>query len=107
MPTRQTDKYILIVGGAGYIGSHANKLLSSKGYKTLVLDNLIYGHRDHVLWGEFILGDLNNEKLLDLIFSNYNIAAVMHFAAFAYVGESVTDPEKICILIMLLIHCAC
>lgn len=85
---------ILIVGGAGYIGSHTNKLLNKKGYKTLVYDNLIYGHKKFVKWGEFILGDLSDIKLLRLVFSKYNIEAVMHFAAFAYVGDSVNNPEK-------------
>ncbi|MEM2538330.1 MAG: UDP-glucose 4-epimerase GalE [Candidatus Methanomethylicia archaeon] len=85
---------ILLVGGAGYIGSHANKLLTQKGYKTLVFDNLIYGHKEAVKWGEFILGDLNDIKQLRLLFGKYKIEAVMHFAAFAYVGESVENPEK-------------
>jgi UDP-glucose 4-epimerase len=85
---------ILIVGGAGYIGSHTNKLLNQKGYETIVYDNLIYGHKESVKWGEFILGDLNDIEHLRLIFLKYKIEAVMHFAAFAYVGESVEDPEK-------------
>lgn len=85
---------ILIVGGAGYIGSHVNKLLNKKGYKTIVYDNLVYGHREFVKWGEFILGDLNDIIQLKLVFSKYKIDAVMHFSAFAYVGESVENPEK-------------
>jgi len=85
---------VLIVGGAGYIGSHTNQLLTQKGYQTLVYDNLIYGHKEAVKWGEFILGDLNDIKQLRLVFSKYKIEAVMHFAAFAYVGESVENPEK-------------
>ncbi len=85
---------ILVVGGAGYIGSHTNKLLTQKGYQTLVYDNLIYGHKESVKWGEFILGDLNDIEQLRLVFSKYDIEAVMHFAAFAYVGESVENPEK-------------
>lgn len=92
MPTR--DKYILIVGGAGYIGSHTNKLLAAKGYKTIVYDNLVYGHREAVKWGEFVLGDIEDKIQLDLVFSRYNIEAVMHFSAFAYVGESVENPSK-------------
>ncbi|MDD5578208.1 MAG: UDP-glucose 4-epimerase GalE [Methylobacter sp.] len=88
------DKCVLIVGGAGYIGSHTNKVLTNKGYNTIVLDNLDYGHKDFVKWGEFILGDLNDIGLLRLIFNKYNIEAVMHFAAYAYVGESVENPEK-------------
>ena len=85
---------ILITGGAGYIGSHVNKELYKKGYETVVLDNLIYGHREFVKWGEFILGDLEDTNLLRLVFRKYPIKAVMHFAAFAYVGESVKDPQK-------------
>lgn len=85
---------ILIVGGAGYIGSHTNKLLNQKGYRTLVYDNLIYGRKEAVKWGEFILGDLSDIEHLRLVFTNFKIEAVMHFAAFAYVGESVENPEK-------------
>jgi len=85
---------ILIVGGAGYIGSHINKELSTRGKKTLVLDNLIYGHKEAVQWGEFVEADLNNPQQIRSIFEKYPITAVMHFAAFAYVGESVTDPKK-------------
>lgn len=88
------EKYILVVGGAGYIGSHTNKLLNQKGYKTVIFDNLIYGHKSFVKWGEFILGDLNDIKLLRLVFEKYNIEAVLHFAAFAYVGESIDNPQK-------------
>lgn len=85
---------ILVVGGAGYIGSHTNKLLNQKGYETLIYDNLIYGHKEAVKWGDFILGDLNDIEQLRLVFSKYKIEAVIHFAAFAYVGESVEDPQK-------------
>ncbi len=85
---------ILITGGAGYIGSHTNKGLSAEGYDTLILDNLIYGHADFVKWGQFVLADLSNKEQLELIFSKYDIQAVLHFAAFAYVGESVNDPKK-------------
>ncbi|HDD43346.1 MAG TPA: UDP-glucose 4-epimerase GalE [Candidatus Desulfofervidus auxilii] len=85
---------ILITGGAGYIGSHVNKELYKKGYETVVLDNLIYGHREFVKWGEFILGDLENTEFLRFIFKKYPIKAVMHFAAFAYVEESMKEPQK-------------
>lgn len=85
---------ILIAGGAGYIGSHANKLFSQRGYDTVVFDNLVYGHRSFVRWGDFVLGDLADRDQLRLCFSKYPIEAVMHFCAFAYVGESVTDPAK-------------
>ena len=85
---------ILVVGGAGYIGSHTNKVLNQQNYETLIYDNLIYGHKELVKWGKLVIGDLNNIEQLRLIFSQYEIDAVMHFAAFAYVGESVVDPEK-------------
>ena len=85
---------ILIVGGAGYIGSHINKELYKKGKKTLILDNLIYGHKESVKWGEFIEADLKDTEEIRSIFKNYKISAVMHFAAFAYVGESVSEPKK-------------
>lgn len=85
---------ILIVGGAGYIGSHINKVLHEHGEKTLVLDNLSYGHKEFVKWGEFIEGDISDTSLLDKIFEKYDVDAVMHFSAFTYVGESVENPEK-------------
>jgi len=88
------SKKILITGGAGYIGSHANLELAAKGYETVVLDNLVYGHREFVQEGEFVLGDINDPACLDLVFSKHEIDAVMHFAAFTYVGESVQDPAK-------------
>jgi UDP-glucose 4-epimerase len=85
---------ILIVGGAGYIGAHINKLLNINGYDTIVFDNLSYGHQDFVKWGAFERGDLGNIEEIREIFKKYPITAVMHFAAFTYVGESVEDPEK-------------
>ena len=85
---------ILIVGGAGYIGSHMCKYLFKNGYTPIVLDNLVYGHRDSVRWGSFIEGSMDDKALLNHIFKEYEIAAVMHFAAFCYVGESVDDPVK-------------
>lgn len=85
---------LLITGGAGYIGSHTNKFLSAKGYSTLVLDNLIYGHLDFVKWGSFVQADLADKAALDNIFGKHPIDAVLHFAAYAYVGESVHSPAK-------------
>ena len=85
---------ILIVGGAGYIGSHLNKEISKKGIKTVIFDNLSYGHRDFVKWGTFEKGDLGNIEDIRSVFRKYPIEAVMHFAAFTYVGESVEDPQK-------------
>jgi UDP-glucose 4-epimerase len=88
---------ILVTGGAGYIGSHAVLALKQAGYGVVVLDSLVYGHRDlveKVLQVELIVGDTNDRSLLDKLFATHNIAAVMHFSAYAYVGESVTDPDK-------------
>ena len=87
-------KKILITGGAGYVGSHTVKELLKLGYSTIVLDNLIHGHRELVQGGELVVGDLQDSALLQDIFSRHSIDAVTHFAAFAYVGESVTDPGK-------------
>ncbi|WP_421656497.1 UDP-glucose 4-epimerase GalE [Leptothermofonsia sp. ETS-13] len=88
---------ILVTGGAGYIGSHAVLALKQAGYEVVVLDNLVYGHRElveDVLKVELVVGDTCDRPLLDQIFATRNIAAVMHFAAYAYVGESVTEPAK-------------
>jgi len=85
---------ILIVGGAGYIGSHVNKLLNKKGFKTVIFDNLSRGHREFVKWGEFFEGDLLDIGRLRSCFESYRIEAVMHFSAFALVEESVLYPEK-------------
>lgn len=87
---------ILVTGGAGYIGSHTVKLLKSKGYDLLVFDNLVYGHQYIIdrLAVDFIQGDLIDRALLDKIFQEYNIEAVIHFAAYAYVGESMENPAK-------------
>jgi UDP-glucose 4-epimerase len=85
---------ILIVGGAGYIGAHVNKQLNINGYETIVFDNLSYGHEDFVKWGIFECGNLGNINDIRKIFQKYPITAVMQFAAFTYVGESVEDPQK-------------
>jgi len=95
MSSAQTT--ILVTGGAGYIGSHTVLALKQAGYEVLILDNLVYGHRDlveQVLQVELIQGDTSDRDLLDKLFATRNIAAVMHFSAYAYVGESVTDPAK-------------
>ncbi|XWK87026.1 MAG: UDP-glucose 4-epimerase GalE [Phormidium sp.] len=93
----QTKPTILVTGGAGYIGSHAVQALQKSDYDVVILDNLVYGHRDIVenaLKVELVVGDTGDRALLDNLFSSRNIAAVMHFAAYAYVGESVSDPAK-------------
>lgn len=85
---------ILIVGGAGYIGSHVNKLLNESGYETIILDNLSYGHKEAVQWGTLEECDIKNIDDIEEIFTKYDIDAVMHFSSFIEVGESVTNPEK-------------
>ncbi|OLP20125.1 UDP-glucose 4-epimerase GalE [Leptolyngbya sp. 'hensonii'] len=93
----QTPSTILVTGGAGYIGSHAVLALQQAGYSVIILDNLVYGHRDlveTVLQVELIVGDTTDRTLLDHLFAQQDIAAVMHFAGYAYVGESVQNPGK-------------
>lgn len=93
----QSKPTILVTGGAGYIGSHAVLALQQAGYGVVVLDNLVYGHRElveEVLKVELVVGDTNDRPLLDKLFATHDIAAAMHFAAYAYVGESVSDPAK-------------
>jgi len=85
---------ILVTGGAGYIGSHACKALRDEGYLPVTLDNLVYGHRWAVKWGPFVQGDLADPSILRRIFHDYPIKGVIHFAAYAYVGESMSLPEK-------------
>jgi len=88
---------ILVTGGAGYIGSHAVLALQKAGYDVVILDNLSYGHPElvrDVLKVELIVGDTSDRALLDQLFASREIAAVMHFAAFIAVGESVAEPAK-------------
>ena len=84
---------ILVVGGAGYIGSHMVKMLLDKGHDVITLDNLSSGHRDAVLGGIFIEGDLSDIACLNRLFEQYHPEAVMHFASFIQVGESVRKPD--------------
>jgi UDP-arabinose 4-epimerase len=85
---------ILVTGGAGYIGSHACKALSRAGYEPVVYDNLSSGHRSAVKWGPVVEGDIRDGAALDRAFHDWKPVMVMHFAAHAYVGESVHDPLK-------------
>ena len=85
---------ILIVGGAGYIGSMTAKLVAAAGHRPVVLDNLVYGHREAVRWGPFVEGDLADAALVDRVLKEHAVTAVIHFAAYAYVGESVQNPRK-------------
>ncbi len=88
------SKYILVVGGAGYIGSHMVLILRQAGYVPIVLDNLSKGHRDAVLESELIVGDMADTTLLTELFAKYSFSAVMHFASLIEVGESVKFPAK-------------
>lgn len=87
-------KNILVIGGAGYIGSHMVRMLAKQGYNPVVFDNLSKGHREAVANYPFELGDLGDKARLTEVFKKYSIEAVMHFAAFAEVGESVKEPSK-------------
>jgi len=92
-----TKPTILVTGGAGYIGSHAVLALSRSGYPVVVLDNLVYGHKELIAGipqVELIIGDIGDRPLLNQLFHDHSIAAVMHFSAYAYVGESVHSPIK-------------
>ncbi len=85
---------VLVVGGAGYIGSHMVKNLCGRGVNVTTFDNLCSGHRDAVLGGEFIEGDLADRAALERVFAARRYDAVMHFASFIEVGESVRLPTK-------------
>ena len=86
---------VLVVGGAGYIGSHCVRQLSAAGHRPVVLDSLVYGHRGAVAGGVPLhTGDLGDERMVADLLARERIDVVMHFAAFCYVGESVTDPLK-------------
>ncbi|OGS20703.1 MAG: UDP-glucose 4-epimerase GalE [Elusimicrobia bacterium RIFOXYA2_FULL_39_19] len=85
---------VLVAGGAGYIGSHMVAELLDSGYEVVVFDNLSKGHREAVLGGEFVEGNLLDQNKLDETFKKYKIDAVMHFAADSLVGESMTKPDK-------------
>lgn len=87
-------KTILVIGGAGYIGSHMVKELLETGHSVITLDNFSTGHRDLLPGGLLIKGDLGDPELLESIFSQHRIDAVMHFAAFSLVGESIVNPLK-------------
>jgi UDP-arabinose 4-epimerase len=87
-------QHILVTGGAGYIGSHTAKALAARGFTPVVYDNLVYGHRWTVQWGPFVEGDIRDRaKLVDTL-RHYDISAVLHFAALAYVGESMKSPAR-------------
>ncbi len=84
---------VLVSGGAGYIGSHMTQMLRDHGYEVVVFDNLERGNRDATLGAELVVGDLTDRDALESLFGKFNFSAVLHFAALAYVGESVTAPD--------------
>lgn len=85
---------VLVVGGAGYIGSHMVKMLAEQKHHVVTFDNLSNGYRDAVHYGEFVYGDLADKKHLNQLFSQSQFDAVMHFASYIQVGESVDHPDK-------------
>ena len=85
---------VLITGGAGYIGSHTNQYLNENGVETVVLDDLSDGHQEAVICGEFIQGNFGDRELLDKLMTRYHFDAVVHFAAFASVPDSVIRPAR-------------
>lgn len=85
---------VLVVGGAGYIGSHMVLMLSERGHEVVVLDDLSTGHREAVLAGEFVEGSMADAQLLDRLFAAHRFDGVMHFASYIQVGESVLAPAK-------------
>ncbi|MBX3526009.1 MAG: UDP-glucose 4-epimerase GalE [Rhodoblastus sp.] len=89
-----SNRIVLVTGGAGYIGSHACKALAQAGYLPVTYDSLVYGHEWAVKWGPLERGDILDRARLDQVVAQHRPVAIMHFAAFAYVGESVTDPGK-------------
>lgn len=92
--SRLTTDRILVVGGGGYIGSHCCKALKSYGFVPVVYDNFSTGHRDFVKWGPLIEGDVRDRDRLSKVMREYEIVAVMHFAAMALVNESITEPAR-------------
>lgn len=85
---------VLITGGAGYIGSHCNRLFNAKGVETVVLDDLSDGHQEAVVVGTFVKGDFGDKELLDRLMEAHDFTAVIHFAAFASVPDSVVRPAR-------------
>src|SRR3972149_7303221 len=85
---------VLVAGGAGYVGSHACKVLAHSGYDPIAFDSLVHGHEWAVQWGPLEIGDISDEARVSEVIEKYSPVAVMHFAAYAYVGESVEDPGK-------------
>lgn len=89
-----SQKTILVTGGAGYIGSHVVRQLGERGERVVVLDNLSTGFAESVLCGELIIGDTGDKELVSKILKEYDIDAIIHFAAHTIVPESVSNPLK-------------
>src|SRR5689334_20460456 len=87
-------KTILVTGGAGFVGSHTCKMLARAGYLPVTFDNLERGHHSAVKWGPLEQADLRREQDLQRVFERWRPWAVIHFAGYAYVGESVDEPTK-------------
>lgn len=85
---------ILVCGGAGYIGSHAVAALIEKNEEVVIVDNLVTGHEQAICGGKFYKGDLRDKEFLNKVFNQNKIDAVIHFAAFSLVGESMEEPFK-------------
>jgi len=86
------ERAVLVTGGAGYVGSHACKALAAAGYRPVVLDDLSRGHAAAVQWGPLEVGSIADRACLDSVLERHRPGAVLHFAAFAYVGESMSEP---------------
>jgi UDP-arabinose 4-epimerase len=93
MPVSELPKTVLVAGGAGFIGSHACKRLAAAGYQPVVVDDLSRGHREAVKWGPIEVANTGDRRRIAEILDRYQPAAVMHFANFTSVSESVADPQ--------------
>jgi UDP-arabinose 4-epimerase len=91
---RASVSTVLVTGGAGYVGAHTCKALARAGYLPLVLDNLSAGHKGFVQWGPLIQADIRDTEVVSQAMRSHQVDAVLHFAASAYVGESVANPQK-------------
>ncbi len=85
---------VLVTGGAGYIGSHACKALAHAGHVPVALDSLVHGHASAVRWGPLVKGDVRDRALVERTMREHRVDSVVHFAAHAYVGESMRDPRN-------------
>ena len=83
---------VMVTGGAGYVGSHVVQELQALGIPCVVVDSMVRGHRQLVLGADVIVGDIRDAALMRRVIQDYRVDAVMHFAAYAYVGESVAEP---------------